>query len=148
MSYWGNHTSLYSTLPAEEVQGLEKAIRFQVRGEYAESLKSFALLNESISWLPVVLIERAILFERMGLVQEQLKLLNAVVYPSAISRPKAGTDEWDLLGQLRAQADLYANGTLESALWVACIVATRLKQKECIHFSDLEVSAAGSQPPL
>ncbi|KAL2043748.1 hypothetical protein N7G274_003267 [Stereocaulon virgatum] len=139
MSSWGNHSSLYATLPLQRVQELEVAIRFQVRGEYAEALESFALLQELVSKLPVARIENAILLERMGLEQDRLKLLNTVGSKSKKLRRDSGADEWDLLNLLRANADLSANGNLKSALTEACLVAAQVKLKDIDDFSDLEV---------
>ena len=139
MSYWGNHSSLYATVQPQGVQELEVIIRFQVRGDYAGALKSFELLDESVSKLPVAHIENAMLYERMGLEQERLKVLNSVEVQSKEPRREPGADEWDLLNLLRANADLCANGKLESALSVACIVAAQVNQKSNDKFSDLEV---------
>ena len=140
MSYWGNHASLYKTLPPEGIQALERAVRFQVRGDYAESSKSFTLLDESVSRLPVAAIEHALLYDRMGLFQEQLKLLKAIEHPSTEQIRELGANEWDLVGQLRASAELWANGRLEHALSQACLMARRLKRKGANTFTDIEVS--------
>ena len=139
MSYWGNHTSLYKSLPPGEIYKLERAIRFQVRGEYTEALKSFSSLEESVLRLPVAVIEHAVLYDRIGLVQEQLKMLNVIESPSTALNEKSGADEWDLINQLRASAELWANGNLELALSQACLTARQLKRKERDAFSDIEV---------
>jgi hypothetical protein len=76
----------------------------------------------------------------MGLEQDRLKLLNTVEFKSRELRRDSGADEWDLLNLLRANADLYANGKLKSALTEACLVAAQVKSKSIDDFSDLEVS--------
>ena len=140
MSCWGIHTSLYTSLSPQGIHDLEKAIRFQVRGDYAEASKTFSLLDESVSRHPVALIEHAVLHDRMGLVQEQLKLLNGVRGPPSARNEEPGADEWDLINQLRASAELWANGKLELALSQACLTARQLKPKKMDDFSDIEVS--------
>ena len=146
MSQWGSHTSLYGTLPPDEVYNLEQAIRLQVRGDYAGALKLFSLLPESASRLPVAIIEHAVLYERMGLVQEQLKILNTLKSPPKARIEKPGADEWDLINQLRASAELWANGNLELAFTQACLTARQLKRKELNAFSDIEVRLHPSFP--
>lgn len=140
MSYWGNHSSLYRTIPPDGVKDLEAAIRFRVRGDYKDAQISFTQLGESVSKLPVTLIEHSILYERMGLEQERLRILNVVEgWPEEGSR-EPGADEWDLLNLLRVNAEWFANGKLKPAPSEACHVAARLKQKKENDFSDLEVS--------
>ena len=128
------------TLPPDGIHDLEKAIRFQVRGDYAEASKSFSLLDESVLRLPVAIVEHAVLYDRMGLVQEQLKFLNAVKCPSTARNQEPGADEWDLINQFRTSAELWANGKLEPALSQACLIARQLKPKGMDAFSDIEVS--------
>lgn len=58
-TYWGIHTSLYSSLPPEAVQLLEQAIWLKIAGRAAEARATFEDALKPFAAVPVVAIEHA-----------------------------------------------------------------------------------------
>jgi hypothetical protein len=57
--YWGIHTSLYSSLPPEAVQQLERAIWLKIAGLAEEARTTFENELKPFARVPVVAIEHA-----------------------------------------------------------------------------------------
>ncbi|KIL84889.1 hypothetical protein FAVG1_11759 [Fusarium avenaceum] len=75
--YWGIHTSLYSSLPPEATQQLERAIWFKISGLAEEARATFENELKPFATVPVVAIEHADLELELGKWGQAWRILNS-----------------------------------------------------------------------
>lgn len=138
MEFWSLHSSLYPSVTIQQRHLLEEAVRWTVQGCYDHAQDIFRSQALRSSTLPIVGIEQAILFERMGLEVQRWELLERFPKPLNRTTPNTGADEWDLLDIFRVNCTLMLQGRLRRAVNVAAEVATRLVKKSLASYSDIE----------
>ena len=82
--YWGTLTSLYEGLEEEQVGKLENAIQCRIFGRYEEAESIFAECLR-VRWISIVAVERATMYDRMGLEHRRAETLREVLGSETIT---------------------------------------------------------------
>lgn len=138
MAYWGSFSSCYQDLEPEQVEALERAIRFYVLGQYNESEAVFSEPSLQAKHL-LIAIERSNLYERIGLERQRSDILSHAVNLASYEPDTPSELLYDLACLLRSNAEFFAYGLARSGARMASIVATKLESRDTADMSDIEV---------
>ena len=139
--HWGYLPSAYSELSSEQIFHLERAIRLQLLGLYHDAERAFEVFDsaELNSTSLIIPIERATLYERIGLERQRADILASAVDTSPSSPAIEGANLHDLACTLRTNAEFYAYGHVKSGLLQARDLVRRLAFKNIASYNDVEV---------
>jgi hypothetical protein len=140
-SYWGYLSSAYVDLSSEQIFHLERAIRFQLLGLYRDAERAFEVFEDAElrSTSIIVPIERATLYERIGLERKRADILASAVDTSKSSPATEGANLYDLACILRTNAEYFAYGYVKQGLVQARDLVRRLASRDVGKYNDIEV---------
>jgi len=139
MAYWGSFTSCYEELEQDQITALERAIRFQVLGQFIDAEAAFqdpCLQNDHL----LITVERATLYERIGLERKRADVL-ALAVDTASNKPAShGSTLYDLACVLRSNAEFFAYRLAKSGVRTTLAIGRQVALKSTGDLSDIEVS--------
>ena len=146
--YWGTLTSLYDSLSAQQTIDLEKAIECRYRGLYKQAESIYSDLLPPSRSIPVVAIERATLYERMGYETKRAEILREALETVTDNDDALTHSVRCLLRILLASSDLYVLGQLKASLEEARILRAWLILEDPLNYSDVMVWYTNAQSNL
>ena len=139
--YWGDYGDLYPTLSASESQSLEKAILARRLGRLQESQRIFEAKLPPPHLLPILALEKANLFSRLGLESSRYSVLDNTLRSQSQWRTRLSGREEELLSITCAEARLLAFGDTRRALRHARRVRDEWTDLAIDGWTDVEVSS-------
>jgi hypothetical protein len=115
MTYWGIHTSLYGSLPAEVIESLERAIWFQIIGQVADAREIICHDLKLFTHIPVVAIEFAALEQGTGRWGIAWRILDCTLSDARGQNEDLDTPEYRLIALQRAVLGTCHRGDLISS---------------------------------
>lgn len=138
-TYWGTLTSLYEGLQKDEVGKLENVVQCRIFGHYEEAESIFTECLR-VRWVPIVAVERATTYDRMGLEHRRAETLREILD----SKMTTSTDlpkSLEYLCRLNlAESECKTKGKLLPALVEARRFRDWLIQFETPFYTDVLVS--------
>ena len=138
--YCGDYSDLYPTLSASEIQSLEKAIQARRLGRLQESQRIFEVELPPPHVLPILALEKASLFSRLGLERNRFAVLDDTLRPQSQWRTRPSGREEELLNIVCAEASFLAFGDTRRALKYARHVRDHWTSLAIDEWNDVEVS--------
>jgi len=143
--FWGDYSDLYHTLSSSESQSLENAILARRLGRLQESQRIFEAELPPPHILPVLALEKANLYSRLGLERCRYSVLDVALKSRSQWRENPSGREEELLSITCAEAKFLTFGATQRALKDA-----RRSRDEWTDFAidgwtDVEVSVAVSE---
>ena len=138
--FWGDYSDLYPTLSASEIQSLERSILARKLGRFEESERIFEAELPPPHLLPVLALEKASLFSRLGLERSRYLVLDRALRSQSQWRKKLSGREEELLSITCADARSLTFGATRRALQDARRFRDEWTGPVIDEWTDMEVS--------
>lgn len=137
----GTCTSLYSTLSAEHVGFLERAVHYTITGQYADARSIFESSLSGVRAIPVVAIERAELALRQSRYTEIWETLEIALaeLPSEDAKTELEDASYRLMKLLHALAAIRHKGIVDPARYELLRVREWLADTPIANYTDVQV---------
>lgn len=138
--FWGDYSDLYHTLSSSESQSLENAILARKLGRLQESQRIFEVELPPPHVLPVLALEKANLYSRLGLEGCRYSVLDGALKSRSQWRENPSGREEELLSITCAEAKFLAFGATRRALQEARRSRDEWAYVAIDRWTDVEVS--------